>query len=390
MSHKATTLQVIESLWSDSEATEDLPLQAMLVITDDQVADILRASRALGALRASSVTIPFPSDQVTVGDELGEEGEDVWPMNGTNHRLIASATEIVLAYDDETLSDHPIQTVPIEIERLRTFFRQPSPCGVPLWEPWAIPRWEDERARVDPDHHLAEHKFVDDELQALRRVVAMLPVPGEQSPVDFHHVREVVQRVLSGIDRAFRVAAEAGAGAFIEVDSRCKAEAWLTSTSRKAGPHGVSADQESMLRAGYHDGYQEGAWTCVDLVAKVIGANNSAIGELYEAMLRLIPGGAAMAGADSPVRVVVNMDGGVIHMVRAEAPVAVLIADADTDGLGAGEISSVNGEELYLSLHEPDGQADQHAEIDKFFAAYRLGVSEHKESASVASLGNSD
>ena len=34
-----------------------------------------------------------------------------------------------------------------------------------------------------------------------------------------------------------------------------KAQEWLESTARLAGPHGVSFDQESMMRLGFENGY---------------------------------------------------------------------------------------------------------------------------------------
>jgi phosphosulfolactate phosphohydrolase-like enzyme len=59
--------------------------------------------------------------------------------------------------------------------------------------------------------------------------------------------------------------------------------------------------------------------------------------------------GAGMA------RVVIDMEGGLIHDVRADAPVRVLILDADIEGSSDGPVE-VSGRLVCVSLHERDAQ----------------------------------
>lgn len=40
------------------------------------------------------------------------------------------------------------------------------------------------------------------------------------------------------------------------------AEAWLVNTARKAGAHGVSFEQESMMRLGFEAGYKSALLDC--------------------------------------------------------------------------------------------------------------------------------
>jgi hypothetical protein len=59
--------------------------------------------------------------------------------------------------------------------------------------------------------------------------------------------------------------------------------------------------------------------------------------------------------ANGVVQVVIDMGGGLIHDVRADAPVRVLILDADIEG-SSDQPVEVNGKLVCVSLHERDAQ----------------------------------
>lgn len=59
--------------------------------------------------------------------------------------------------------------------------------------------------------------------------------------------------------------------------------------------------------------------------------------------------------ANGVVQVVIEMGGGLIHDVRADAPVRVLILDADIEG-SSDQPVEVNGKVVCVSLHERDAQ----------------------------------
>lgn len=70
------------------------------------------------------------------------------------------------------------------------------------------------------------------------------------------------------------------------VDERQAAEAWLVGTARKAGPHGVTADQESMMRVGYEAGYRAALQAAaLPAVPEVADAPTGTVADIADAEL---------------------------------------------------------------------------------------------------------
>jgi hypothetical protein len=57
-------------------------------------------------------------------------------------------------------------------------------------------------------------------------------------------------------------------------------------------------------------------------------------------------------------RVVIHMEGGVIHRVVADQPVVVVILDEEIEGGDQERIMEVNGSEVYVHQHDFTGEAD--------------------------------
>lgn len=75
------------------------------------------------------------------------------------------------------------------------------------------------------------------------------------------------------------------------------------------------------------------------------------------------------SSAASPT-IVVEMDGGAIHCVRASAPATVILLDADTEGADECRVQEVNGEEVYVHHYQLTEQANEGSDgIDPTFVA---------------------
>jgi hypothetical protein len=107
-----THLKLVRPLGTDSTAHEDLPMEAEITITEEIARSIYRAATALGALGASSITLPLPSSFVVIGDDLeDDDAREEWPAEmAFDHRVIVLKDTFTMAYDDETLSDRPVDT----------------------------------------------------------------------------------------------------------------------------------------------------------------------------------------------------------------------------------------------------------------------------------------
>lgn len=82
--------------------------------------------------------------------------------------------------------------------------------------------------------------------------------------------------------------------------------------------------------------------------------------------------------------VVVEMDGGAIHCVRASAPTALILLDADTEGSDEGGVQEVNGEDVYVHHYRLTGPANEGSDgIDPVFVSNVLD--QIAETASVCS-----
>lgn len=72
-------------------------------------------------------------------------------------------------------------------------------------------------------------------------------------------------------------------------------------------------------------------------------------------------------GQRGGVTVVVDLDSGAIHNVRANAPVRVIFLDADTEGGDEENIHTVDGEEVYVSDYQIE-KGDESLSVDQVAA----------------------
>lgn len=82
----------------------------------------------------------------------------------------------------------------------------------------------------------------------------------------------------------------------------------------------------------------------------------------------------SLEDADLPT-VVIELRGGLISLVRSDRPVHVVILDEDTEGGDPENISTVNGEEVYVIEHLLTSPADSGS--DGIKSEYVQGVLQH-------------